>query len=510
MSEMCSLSPKYPIQTNFSYPNCRNTHSGALPRSCCSTTPLSSAQCSTMHADQIAGSVVPTCFGISASEVMMQSEASVLSSETGTSSTISYPGVICMEAEKLELNTPTRNCLFPSASKSLCLDLEKPQAVLHSSSPLIRDLMQQTGWHSQLPCPLPYLQVYDSQWSSPSINTSSVSFPVTPEQSQGIDHSSADCLFSYLDVLEQISSVDGHIYPSRFQNMLYSNGDMLPSCATSQELQETSIKLPTTPMGGNTAYSFSSDGHIVGSVEHFYGNVKHCNGSAVEMTVGFPSPAYYKGSSSQTLSWQSPSSITSQNNSLEIQYMNSSIIDEDSEQLIQLDPPDRSLKRGYTSDIEDDMNRCKRKSTSWSSLSSSFRTVQSKPAKANVRAKKGSATDPQSVAARHRRERISERLKNLQDLIPNGSKVDLVTMLEKAINYVKFLQLQVKVLTTDEYWPIQADATVPNIDKVQCVLEAFASNRSSAPAEAEGKLSTSDIGKNRDENKVNRPRPQTK
>ncbi|KAL6968169.1 hypothetical protein U1Q18_033971 [Sarracenia purpurea var. burkii] len=33
---------------------------------------------------------------------------------------------------------------------------------------------------------------------------------------------------------------------------------------------------------------------------------------------------------------------------------------------------------------------------------------------------------------------ISERLKILQELVPNGSKVDLVTMLEKAISYVKF------------------------------------------------------------------------
>ncbi|GFY93684.1 similar to ROOT HAIR DEFECTIVE6 [Actinidia rufa] len=55
----------------------------------------------------------------------------------------------------------------------------------------------------------------------------------------------------------------------------------------------------------------------------------------------------------------------------------------------------------------------------------------------------------------NRRERISERLKILQELVPNGSKVDLVTMLEKAISYVKFLQLQVKVLATDEFWPVQ-------------------------------------------------------
>ena len=31
----------------------------------------------------------------------------------------------------------------------------------------------------------------------------------------------------------------------------------------------------------------------------------------------------------------------------------------------------------------------------------------------------------------------------------------MVTMLEKAFSYVKFLQLQVKVLATDEFWPAQ-------------------------------------------------------
>ncbi|KAH8966481.1 hypothetical protein BDL97_03G027400 [Sphagnum fallax] len=39
------------------------------------------------------------------------------------------------------------------------------------------------------------------------------------------------------------------------------------------------------------------------------------------------------------------------------------------------------------------------------------------------RARQGSANDPQSIAARVRRERISERLKYLQALIPNGDKV---------------------------------------------------------------------------------------
>ena len=44
-----------------------------------------------------------------------------------------------------------------------------------------------------------------------------------------------------------------------------------------------------------------------------------------------------------------------------------------------------------------------------------------------------------------RRERIGERLRVLQELVPNGSKVDMVTMLDKAITYVKFMQLQLTV-----------------------------------------------------------------
>ncbi|KAL5726705.1 hypothetical protein ACHQM5_009723 [Ranunculus cassubicifolius] len=84
--------------------------------------------------------------------------------------------------------------------------------------------------------------------------------------------------------------------------------------------------------------------------------------------------------------------------------------------------------------------------------------------------------DPQSIAAKNRRERISERLKVLQDLVPNGSKVDLVTMLEKAISYVKFLQLQVKVLATDEFWPAQG-GKAPEISQVKEAIDAILSSQ---------------------------------
>lgn len=66
----------------------------------------------------------------------------------------------------------------------------------------------------------------------------------------------------------------------------------------------------------------------------------------------------------------------------------------------------------------------------------------------HVRARRGQATDSHSLAERVRREKISLRMKALQDLVPNCNKVTgKAMMLDEIINYVQSLQRQVELLS---------------------------------------------------------------
>ncbi|RDX71960.1 Transcription factor UNE12, partial [Mucuna pruriens] len=74
-------------------------------------------------------------------------------------------------------------------------------------------------------------------------------------------------------------------------------------------------------------------------------------------------------------------------------------------------------------------------------------TLQPPGIRPRVRARRGQATDPHSIAERLRRERIAERMKALQELVPSINKTDRAAMLDEIVDYVKFLRLQVKVLS---------------------------------------------------------------
>ncbi|KAG5621086.1 hypothetical protein H5410_006304 [Solanum commersonii] len=71
-----------------------------------------------------------------------------------------------------------------------------------------------------------------------------------------------------------------------------------------------------------------------------------------------------------------------------------------------------------------------------------------KPDYIHVRARRGQATDSHSLAERARREKISKKMKYLQDLVPGCNKVTgKAGMLDEIINYVQSLQKQVEFLS---------------------------------------------------------------
>ncbi|XP_020591759.1 transcription factor bHLH62 isoform X2 [Phalaenopsis equestris] len=90
----------------------------------------------------------------------------------------------------------------------------------------------------------------------------------------------------------------------------------------------------------------------------------------------------------------------------------------------------------------------------------------------HVRARRGQATDSHSLAERVRRERISERMKYLQGLVPGCNKITgKAGMLDEIINYVQSLQrqfLSMKLATVNPWIDFNIDSFFPRQVNLGC------------------------------------------
>ncbi|XP_065847592.1 transcription factor bHLH74 isoform X2 [Euphorbia lathyris] len=115
---------------------------------------------------------------------------------------------------------------------------------------------------------------------------------------------------------------------------------------------------------------------------------------------------------------------------------------------------------GHSSDVPKEQDE-KKSRTEQNAASNSRGKQAAKQAKENshsveapkenyihVRARRGQATNSHSLAERVRREKISERMRLLQELVPGCNKITgKAVMLDEIINYVQSLQQQVEFLS---------------------------------------------------------------
>ncbi|XP_027330642.1 transcription factor bHLH79-like [Abrus precatorius] len=115
------------------------------------------------------------------------------------------------------------------------------------------------------------------------------------------------------------------------------------------------------------------------------------------------------------------------------------------------DSGDKRMKLGGSS-VENDSLKAEAEASSTAAIKSVEQSTKpSEPPKQDyihVRARRGQATDSHSLAERARREKISERMKILQDLVPGCNKViGKALVLDEIINYIQSLQRQVEFLS---------------------------------------------------------------
>nr|XP_028964693.1 transcription factor SPATULA-like [Malus domestica] len=71
--------------------------------------------------------------------------------------------------------------------------------------------------------------------------------------------------------------------------------------------------------------------------------------------------------------------------------------------------------------------------------------VEARPSGDQSSSKRSRVAEVHNLSKKRMRSRINEKMKALQNLIPNSNKTDKASMLDEAIEYLKQLQLQVQI-----------------------------------------------------------------
>lgn len=117
-------------------------------------------------------------------------------------------------------------------------------------------------------------------------------------------------------------------------------------------------------------------------------------------------------------------------------------------------PPPRGGKAGNALPGHDASTKVKkpgkrkRSDTSESTSEVMLRVEEPESAAATTPGKRRRAAQEHNLSERRRRDRINEKMRALQQLVPHCNKTDKASMLDEAIEYLKSLQLQVQVMWT--------------------------------------------------------------
>ncbi|OQU91282.1 transcription factor PIF1 isoform X4 [Sorghum bicolor] len=86
-----------------------------------------------------------------------------------------------------------------------------------------------------------------------------------------------------------------------------------------------------------------------------------------------------------------------------------------------------------------------------------------KPPQKMTTARRSRAAEVHNLSERRRRDRINEKMRALQELIPHCNKTDKASMLDEAIEYLKSLQLQVQATCIQMMWMGSGIAAPPAV-----------------------------------------------